>query len=75
MEREKFLVLLDEAFELPEGTLKGPELVEDFGNWDSLRMMSVIALVDEHYNITLSPRQFLKCNTIDDLLELTRTSA
>jgi acyl carrier protein len=74
MNREQFLPLLDELFEVPAGTLKGPEQLEDFEQWDSLGMMSFMAMVNEHYGITLSPRQFVNCRTVDDLLALTSPS-
>lgn len=70
MNREKFLPLLDEVLELEPGTLKGPEKLEDLENWNSMAMVSFVALVDEHFGYTVSPRQFVNCETIDDLLRL-----
>lgn len=71
MKREQFLLLLDELFELPPGALKGPERLEDLERWDSLGIMNFVALADEHYNVTLSPRQFANCRTVAELLDLT----
>jgi acyl carrier protein len=62
--------LLDELLELPAGTLKGPERLEDLEHWDSLAMVSFIALADEHFEVAVSPRLFANCNTVDDLLGL-----
>jgi acyl carrier protein len=70
MDRLTFLTLLDEMFELPAGTLKGPEKLEDLENWSSMAMVSFVALVDEHFNYPVSPRGFVNCETIDDLLGL-----
>jgi acyl carrier protein len=70
MDRPTFLPLLDEILELPGGTLKGPEKLEDLENWNSLAMVSFVALVDEHFNYAISPRQFVNCATVDDLLGL-----
>ncbi len=70
MTRDKWLAALDELFELQPGTLQGPELLEDLEGWNSLAMMSMIALADEHANLTLSPRQFINCRSVDDLLRL-----
>lgn len=71
MVQRQFLELLDELFELPAGTLKGTERLEDLEGWNSLGMMSFIALANEHFGVTLSPRQFLNCETVDDLIALT----
>jgi acyl carrier protein len=70
MRREEFLAHLDELLELPEGALKGDERLEGLERWDSLAMVSFIALADEHCDRRLSPRQFVSCNTVNDLLQL-----
>jgi acyl carrier protein len=71
MTREEFLTQLDELLELPAGTLKGDEKLEELEHWDSLAMVSFMTLVDEHFKIKLSPRQFVNCATVNDLLSLT----
>lgn len=73
MERQEFLQILDELFELPAGTLKGPERLEDLERWDSLGVMSFIALANEHYGVTLSPRQLANCTSVNDLVALAET--
>ncbi len=70
MTREEFLAHLDELLEMPEGALKGDERLEGLERWDSLAMVSFIALADEHCDRRLSPRQFVSCNTVNDLLQL-----
>lgn len=75
MRREEFLAQLDELLELPAGTLKGDEKLEDLERWDSLAMVSFIALADEHCNMRLSPRQFVTCNTVNDLVQLAGIAA
>jgi acyl carrier protein len=71
MKRGEFLRLLDELFELPAGTLTGRESLAELGKWDSTTMLGFMALADEHYGVTLSPRQFAACALVDDLLALT----
>jgi acyl carrier protein len=75
MTREEFLTQLDELLELSAGTLKGGEKLEDLERWDSLAMVSFIALADEHFNMRLSPRQFVTCNTVNDLVQLVGIAA
>jgi acyl carrier protein len=74
MTRKAFLEHLDELLELSAGTLKGDERLEDQERWDSLAMVGFIALVDEHCGVRLSPRQFVNCNTVNDLLQLAGTT-
>ena len=69
MNRDEFLKSMDENLELPAGTLKGPEPLEDLEMWDSVAMMSYIALADTN-GVKLSPRQIVGCSTVEDLAKL-----
>jgi len=75
MNRPDFLILVDELLELPKGTLTGQERLEDLEGWDSLAMISFMALVDEHMGVKLSPRQFVNCERMSDLLDLAKVPA
>ena len=68
MDRQTFLQHLDELLDLPLGTLKGPERIESLENWNSMAVVGYIAMVDEHFNYSISPRQFANCSTVNDLL-------
>jgi len=70
MDRQTFPQQMDELFELPPGTLKGPEALESIENWNSMAVVGFIALVDEHFQYAVSPRQFANCRTVNDLLGL-----
>lgn len=70
MDMQQLLLKLDEILELKPGTLKGDEQLADLEQWDSLAMMNFIALASER-GVALSPRQFTRCNTVNDLLMLT----
>ncbi len=70
MEKRKFLLLLDELLEIEPGTLKGPEALDDVEGWNSLAVISFMALVDEQFGISLQPRQIAGCSTITDLTGL-----
>ena len=70
MENNEFLLLLDELLELEPGTVKGSETLDSFESWNSLAVISLMALVDEHFGISLQPRQIAACSTIADLVGL-----
>jgi acyl carrier protein len=70
MAHQEFLSLLDELLELSPGTLKGSELLGSLEGWDSLAVMSFIAMVDEHSGLTVSPKAIVACKTVDDLAKL-----
>jgi acyl carrier protein len=70
MARNQFLLLLDELLELEPGTVKGSETLDSLEGWNSLGVISLMALVDEHFGVSLQPRQIAGCSTISDLVGL-----
>lgn len=73
MPKEEFLRKLAELLELPPGSLTGPEALAGLENWDSLAVMSFMAMVDEQCGVAVAPKQLAACKTVDDLLQLTNT--
>ena len=70
MNRKDFLLALDEMLELDPGTLQGPETLADIDSWDSLAVISFIALADEKFNIVVAGEALAAAKTVDDLLKL-----
>jgi acyl carrier protein len=70
MKRQQFLLSLDEAVELEPGTLKGDEALADLEGWNSLAVISFIALADETCGISLQPSRIASCETVADLMAL-----
>lgn len=70
MKRNEFLLLLDELLELEPGTVKGSETLDSIESWNSLAVISFMALVDEHFGISLQPQQIAACTTVADLTGL-----
>jgi acyl carrier protein len=68
MTRTEFLNLLDEIIEAPKGTVKGTEKLKDIEGWDSLAIVSYIAVVNEHFGVTLSASQLKQAGSIEDLI-------
>ena len=62
----------DELVELPPGTLKGPEKLEELEQWTSMAMVGFIALADTYNGTKVGPKQIAKCLTVDDLLKLAK---
>ncbi len=70
MNRNEFLVALDEVLEEEEGTVKGDELLEDLDGWDSLAVLGFIAMVDEKLEQAIAPEHIAKCKSVSDLIQL-----
>ena len=71
MTRDEFLVALRELLET-DLTLIGSEELSGFGSWDSVAVMSFMAMVDDKWGMTLAPKSIYACKTVDDLAALVR---
>jgi acyl carrier protein len=67
MDQTTVLLLLDEVIEAAPGTLKGPESIKE---WDSIAIISLIALADERFNMSISASQIQNCHTVNDVVTL-----
>nr|WP_315217676.1 phosphopantetheine-binding protein [uncultured Flavobacterium sp.] len=65
---ENFLEQMAELFEVDAVTLS--DEVTSFEAWDSLTGLSIIALADDEYGLTISVKDILDAKTIGGLQEL-----
>jgi len=70
MNRDDFLRQLDDLFEVDPGSISGQDSIQDLPGWDSLTFLGLLALVDEQYGVTLSPKAVLSCGTVDDMIRM-----
>lgn len=47
-----------------------PEFSLEEGGWDSLAVVSTIALIDDVYDITVHPNSLSECKTVGDIEKL-----
>ncbi len=69
---ELFLEDLAESLELQKDELNFDTKFENIA-WDSLAIISSIALIDEYFDKTISAVQISSCKSIGDLIELARS--
>jgi acyl carrier protein len=75
MNRDEFLLEMDEILDLPAGTLRGHERLEELQNWDSISLITFIALAESNNGVSISPAQVVGCSTVADLLCLARAES
>jgi acyl carrier protein len=63
---DKILRLIEEAMEVEEGSIALGQALE----WDSIAVVTFMALVDEHLDKRVSADLLNKCETVDDVVEL-----
>jgi acyl carrier protein len=64
---EKFKEKLVDIFEV--SSISDSDVIKDFDSWDSLTLLSLIAVVDAEYKIQINAKLFEEVITIGDLLE------
>ncbi len=69
MNKQEFFAQLEEFMELDEGRLTGDESLSDLP-WDSLAVVSFIAMADEHLDLSVKPASLADAKSIADLLAL-----
>lgn len=67
MNKREFLNNLEQVLEVPEGTLKGGERLITLEKWDSMAVVSFIAMADATFGVQVSPDKLAQCKTVDDL--------
>lgn len=68
MNLEEKLSLIAEALDIEPGTLKPETRLEDLQEWDSLGMVSLIAMLDKHFSVRLQPDEIRALVTVEDIL-------
>ncbi len=64
------LTLIEECMDIDEGTLKEEDVLNDYEEWDSVSMLSVLAMIAEKFQRTVSAEALRVAKTVSDVLEL-----
>ena len=68
MELQEFVNNFAEQFDdIDASTLNGSTNFKDLEDWNSLVALSVIAMIDEEYDVTVTGDDIRKSTTIEDL--------
>lgn len=65
---EKFLEQLKEILEVEDRELLLTDKFREYEEWDSLAFLSVIAMIDEEYDVLIEGKDFKKLETLGDIL-------
>ncbi len=70
MTKKEFMENFEDLLEIERGTLNGDELLANITGWDSLTVMSFIAMVDANLGLTLNARAISQAESVHDLVNL-----
>jgi len=64
----KFLDLFKEVLEIEDKEISLNDEFREYDEWDSLAYLSVIAMLDDEFEIVIETEDFKKIRTVGDLL-------
>jgi acyl carrier protein len=70
MNKTEFIKQIADILEISPDNLTGSEILEEIGNWDSLSIISFVAMVDDELKKIVDPEKLKEAQTINDLIEL-----
>ena len=70
MTKQEFLRELEDVLEADVESINGDETLADLGSWDSLAVVSFIAMVDEKCGVTLAASKLADAKSVGDLIAL-----
>jgi acyl carrier protein len=70
MKKPEFLELLKDALELENVNLTEETVFAELDDYDSMGVMSIIALADEHFDVKFSSEQLKTMTSVKKLMEL-----
>ena len=63
--KDQLIEIVKEALDLDNASIN--DEFESYDTWDSLVKLSLIALIDEHFSIQISDKEFNEFKTVEDL--------
>ena len=70
MDKKEFLGNIEEALRSRPGSVSEDDSLQNLDGWDSVGALSVMAVIDEKYGITLDAGELMSCQTVGDLARL-----
>lgn len=61
--------LIEKALDTDLGTLKPDTKLNELEEWDSLGVVSLIAMLDKHFSVRLQPEKIRSLMTVKDILD------
>jgi acyl carrier protein len=70
MTKAEFFRKIEFDIGVAEGTVQGSDVLQDLDGWDSLAVMSTLAMFDKQFGVKVPAETIYECRTVDDLAAL-----
>ena len=68
MNQKEKMALIEEALDTEEGALVPDTILSDLDEWDSIAALSLIAMLDEQFDKTITGAEIKAMKTVEDIL-------
>jgi len=69
LELAEKISLIEKALDTEPGTVKPEIQLTELEEWDSLGVVSLIAMLDKHFSVRLQPDKIRALKTVKDILD------
>lgn len=69
MSLDNFITQLEEVFERDNGSMHAHEPFRDYDEWDSITLLTLIAMLEDEYSVTIPRAKFEAMVTIQDMFD------
>lgn len=69
MSKEKFIEALQAALEIDERQIQMGDEFRNYPEWDSLAQLTMIAMLDEEFEVSIEMKMFNELKTVQDLFD------
>ena len=69
MDKQKFIENFKDALEIEGRELALTDKFRDYPEWSSLAVLSVIAMIDDEYDVVIEGKDFKTLNTLQDIAD------
>ena len=75
MDQAEFFGQIEEILDSESGSVSAGSVVQDQDGWDSVAALSLIAMIDENYGVSLEGSEIIRCPTMGELFALVQQRA
>ena len=67
--QDQFIPAFKEALEMEDQEINMTDAFRDYEEWDSIAQLSLIAMLDEEFDLQIEEKDFEQLETVEDLLK------
>ena len=71
----KLIEIVAEALEIDQDNVRNDLILDPEDNWDSIAMLSVIASIDEEFDVQLDGDELAACKSLSQILNLLKDNS